>query len=101
MNEARRIPIPERHTLAAAHRLAHERRLLVRQAFRLEWFTFGWMVIESVVAIGAGVAAHSLLLVAFGIDSVIEFASAAVLIWRLSVELEKGQAFSERAERLA
>jgi len=59
------------------------------------------MTVEAVVAIGAGVAAGSLVLLAFGLDSVIELASAGVLMWRLSVELRHGQAFSERAERIA
>jgi divalent metal cation (Fe/Co/Zn/Cd) transporter len=59
------------------------------------------MTIEAVVAIAAGVTAGSLVLVAFGLDSVIELASAGVLMWRLSVELRHGQAFSERAERIA
>jgi len=77
------------------------RRELVSQAFRLEWITVGWMTIEAAVAIVSGIAAHSLTLLAFGIDSVIELASAGVLIWRLSVELRHGQAFSEDAERTA
>ncbi len=77
------------------------RQNLVHQAFRLEWITIGWMTIEAAVAIVSGLAAHSLTLLAFGIDSVIELASAGVLIWRLSVELRHGQAFSEHAERLA
>jgi divalent metal cation (Fe/Co/Zn/Cd) transporter len=59
------------------------------------------MTIEAAVAIAAGVAAGSLVLVAFGLDSVIELASAGVLMWRLSVELRHGQKFSERAERIA
>src|SRR5207237_10668525 len=74
---------------------------LIAQAFRLEWFTIAWMTIESVVAIGAGIAAHSISLTAFGIDSLIELASAGVLIWRLSVELKHGHSFSEDAERTA
>lgn len=78
-----------------------ERNLLVRKAFRLEWITIGWMSVEAIVAVAAGVIAHSLLLIAFGIDSVIELASACVLIWRLAVELRNGQAFSEDAERHA
>lgn len=78
-----------------------DRLPLIREAFRLEWFTIGWMTIEAVVAIAAGVTAGSLVLVAFGFDSVIELASAGVLMWRLSVELRHGQAFSERAERIA
>src|SRR5271163_506696 len=77
------------------------RSALIREAFRLEWLTVAWMIIEAAVAIGAGVIAGSLVLVAFGLDSVIELISAGVLIWRLSVELRNGQAFSERAERLA
>ena len=78
-----------------------KRAVLIRHAFRLEWLSIAWMVIEGVVAIGAGISAHSLLLVAFGIDSVIELASACVLVWRLSVELRHGEAFSEATERRA
>jgi len=78
-----------------------ERARLIAQAFRLEWFTIAWMTVEAVVAISAGVAAHSISLTAFGIDSVIELVSAVVLIWRLSVELKHGRSFSENAERTA
>ena len=81
--------------------LTSERSSLIRQAFRLEWLTIAWMVVEGAVAISAGIAAGSLTLVAFGLDSVIELASASVLIWRLDVELRQGQVFSERAERTA
>jgi hypothetical protein len=59
-----------------------ERAVLIRDAFRLEWLSIAWMVIEGSVAIAAGIIAHSVLLVAFGIDSVIELASAGVLLWR-------------------
>lgn len=78
-----------------------ERVALIRDAFRLEWLTIGWMTIEAVVAIVSGVAAGSLVLIAFGLDSVIELISAGVLIWRLSVELRDGQSFSEQTERTA
>ncbi len=78
-----------------------DRRTLVREAFRLEWITIGWMVVEAGVAIGSGIASGSLVLLAFGLDSVIELISACVLIWRLSVELRHGHAFSENAERIA
>jgi divalent metal cation (Fe/Co/Zn/Cd) transporter len=74
---------------------------LVRRAFRLEWFTAGWMLIEAVIAFGSGVAAHSLSLIAFGADSIIELASAGVLIWRLDVELRRGAEFPEAVERRA
>jgi divalent metal cation (Fe/Co/Zn/Cd) transporter len=77
------------------------RAALVREAFRLEYLTIAWMVIEAAVAIGASVAAGSITLLAFGIDSLIELASAVVLIWRLTVELRRGQSFAESAERVA
>jgi divalent metal cation (Fe/Co/Zn/Cd) transporter len=78
-----------------------ERATLIREAFRLEWFTVAWMVIEAAVAIGAGVAARSITLLAFGVDSLIELASAGVLIWRLTIELRRGQSFAQSAERAA
>ena len=78
-----------------------KRAILIRDAFRLEWLSIAWMVIEGTVAIASGIIAHSVLLVAFGIDSVIELASAGVLVWRLSVELQHGREFSEATERQA
>ena len=80
---------------------AVDRQPLVREAFRLEWITIGWMVVEAMVAISSGIVSRSLVLVAFGLDSMIELISAGVLIWRLSVELRHGRAFSEGAERVA
>jgi divalent metal cation (Fe/Co/Zn/Cd) transporter len=78
-----------------------ERAVLIRDAFRLEWLSIAWMVIEGAVAIGSGIIAHSVLLVAFGIDSVIELASAGVLVWRLSVELRHGRELAAATERQA
>ena len=78
-----------------------DRLTLIREAFRLEWLTIGWMTVEAIIAIAAGVTAGSLVLLAFGLDSVIELTSAAVLMWRLSVELRRGRVISERAERTA
>lgn len=77
------------------------RAALVRAAFRLEYATCAWMVIEAAVALHSGLEAGSLSLLAFGVDSVIELASAGVLIWRLRVELRHGQAFAEAAEQRA
>jgi divalent metal cation (Fe/Co/Zn/Cd) transporter len=74
---------------------------LVRQAFWLEWITIAWMLVEAAIAIGSGIAAHSITLLAFGLDSLIELISAGVLVWRLTVELRHGEAFSEAAEQRA
>jgi divalent metal cation (Fe/Co/Zn/Cd) transporter len=81
--------------------MVEDRRALVRQAFFLEYVTLAWMTVEAGIAIIAGIAAHSITLLAFGIDSLIELASAGVLIWRLTVELRHGQSFAKSAERAA
>ena len=81
--------------------MSEGRRDLVRQAFFVEYATLAWMVVEAAVAIGAGIVAGSITLLAFGFDSLIELASAGVLIWRLTVELRRGQSFAESAERTA
>ncbi len=53
---------------------------------RIEWLTIIWMLIEMAVSIGAGIAAGSVLLTAFGLDSLIELVSGSILLWRFSVE---------------
>jgi divalent metal cation (Fe/Co/Zn/Cd) transporter len=78
-----------------------DRAALIQEAFRVEYLTIAWMVIEAAVAIGSAVEANSLTLLAFGIDSLIELASAGVLVWRLTVELRHGQTVAENAERRA
>ena len=45
-----------------------------------------WMTVEAAVAIAAGVIASSIALIGFGLDSVIEFFAAAVVIWQLRGE---------------
>jgi divalent metal cation (Fe/Co/Zn/Cd) transporter len=59
------------------------------------------MLIEAAVAIRAGAVAHSLSLLAFGADSLIELASAAILLWRLHVEMRDAEEFSKVIERRA
>src|SRR5712691_4409296 len=69
----------------------------VRLALRLTYITLGWMTIEGAASLLLGWASKSLLLEAFGIDSVIELFSAAVLLWRLRVEAT-GRADEARIE---
>ena len=58
----------------------------VRKGVNIEVISIIWMIIEAVVAIGAGVIAHSLALTAFGADSIIELVAGIVLLWRLTIE---------------
>ena len=73
-----------------------------RQAVRLELVTVIWMALEAALAIGAGVVARSVVLTAFGVDSVVELLSGIVLVWRMSVEAGgAGIARVDRVERQA
>ena len=51
------------------------------------------------IAIGAGVLAGSIALVGFGFDSLIEVTSGAVLLWRLSADVDEAR--RERVEAIS
>jgi divalent metal cation (Fe/Co/Zn/Cd) transporter len=72
---------------------------LRRRGFRLEYASMAWMTAEAAVAITAGVLASSVALTGFGLDSVIEFFAAAVVVWQLRGEIA-GQDRETRAVRL-
>jgi len=69
----------------------------VRRARLLAWGSLAWMTAEGVVAIVAGIAAGSIALVGFGLDSAIEGLASVVIIWRFW----GARALSDRAERRA
>ena len=64
-----------------------ERVALLRRGLALEGVTVGYNALEGIVAIAAGLAAGSVALTGFGVDSVIEVTSGALLWWRLRAEL--------------
>jgi len=74
-----------------------ERGRLYRRALRLAYLSMGWMVIEAGVAVTAGILAASIALVGFGLDSVIEFFSALIVVWQLQGQ---GEERETRAVRL-
>lgn len=84
----------------------NDRASHLRRALRLEFLTVGWNVVEGVIAVTAALAAGSVALLGFGIDSFVESASGSVLIWRLQAErsgrypAERIEALDERAHRL-
>ena len=69
---------------------------------RLTAATIGWNAVEGVVAIAAGIAAGSVSLIGFGLDSGIEVSAALILAWRLAQERRTGckQDADKRAQRL-
>jgi divalent metal cation (Fe/Co/Zn/Cd) transporter len=78
----------------------------VQLALLLTYITLGWMTIEGAASLLLGWASKSLLLEAFGIDSIIELFSASVLLWRLRIEASgradeaRVDAVEHRASRL-
>jgi divalent metal cation (Fe/Co/Zn/Cd) transporter len=78
---------------------ALDRPLLVARGRRLEYFTLAWNSFEAIVALLSGLTAGSTALVGFGLDSVIETASAGILLWRLHADLDLQ--VRERTERVA
>jgi len=69
----------------------------LREGRRLEYLTIAWNAVEAVVSVAAGMAAGSIALIGFGVDSVIESGSGAVLLWRLQ---ESGDGAAREAQAL-
>jgi divalent metal cation (Fe/Co/Zn/Cd) transporter len=77
-----------------------ERLRLERRAKLLAWAGNGWHAVELAVALGAGIAAGSVALVGFGLDSLVEVAAAGVVIWLFSGGRGSSRAAERRAQRL-
>lgn len=60
------------------------RAVLHRRVRFIVFFTITWNVVEAVIAISAGAVASSSALIGFGLDSVIEVASAAAIAWQFT-----------------
>jgi len=63
---------------------AGDRRRLRARGLRLEELTLGWNVVGVVVLAWAAVAARSVALAGFGLDSIIEIGASTVVVWELS-----------------
>jgi len=59
------------------------RAVNVQRGRRLEYLTIGWNSLEAIFAISAGAIAGSIALIGFGVDSIIEVSSGAIILWRL------------------
>jgi len=77
MNDA--IPEPAESLDRKLIEVAH-----TRAGRRIEYLSIAWTSLEAIAGLVAGLAAGSMALIGFGADSVIEIASSAILLWRLS-----------------
>jgi divalent metal cation (Fe/Co/Zn/Cd) transporter len=84
---------------ASAHPLDVRARL-VRRAKVLAWAGVGWHGVEAAVAVVAGLAAGSIALIGFGVDSVIESLAGFVLLWRFGHARASSVSAEQRAQRL-
>ena len=87
-------------TAPAAHAFvlsAPDRRALVRRAKLLAWGGIGWHFIEFAIALAAGIAASSIALIGFGVDSLVESVAGFIVLWRFADR----RSYSESAERRA
>lgn len=67
------------------------------QVALLQFVTIGWMLVECALSLIAAAQAHSVALLAFGSDSVIELLSASVVLLQFSPRFPLGRAHAERA----
>ena len=73
---------------------------LEQRAMRLEYATIGWNGLEMLIAIGLGLAARSLALVAFGLDTGVELFASGVVVWHLRHPGRESDLVTARALRL-
>ncbi|MEZ5074177.1 MAG: cation transporter [Solirubrobacterales bacterium] len=71
-----------------------------RRAKALSWLSLIWMGLEGGIAIVAGIAAGSIALIGFGLDSGIEGAASVVIIWRFTGARIHSHAAERRAQKL-
>jgi divalent metal cation (Fe/Co/Zn/Cd) transporter len=77
--------------------MTEDREHLLRRGLRLEYVTLGWNVVGIVVTIGASVAARSVALAGFSLDSGVEIFASLVVVGQLAGTTS--EASQQRAER--
>src|SRR5580693_9245288 len=70
---------------------------LSRQVAWLQYVTIGWMLVECAASLVAAAQAHSVALLAFGSDSLIELLSASVVLLQFLPRFPLKKVHAERA----
>ena len=99
------VELPTIHVAPAAAGVTPARDLqrrdrLIRQAKTLSWVSLAWMTVEGAVGITAALAAGSIALLGFGLDSAIEALASIIVIWRFTGHRRLSHTAEERAQRL-
>lgn len=77
-----------------------ERSRYERQARILAWGGIAWHVVEFVIALAAGLAAGSIALIGFGVDSLIEALAGFVVLWLFTGNRLRSETAERRAQQL-
>ena len=77
-----------------------DRGRLAARVRLLSWVSLGYMALEGGIAILAGVAAGSIALIGFGLDSAIEGFASAIIVWRFTGHRIFSDAAETRAQKL-
>ena len=85
---------------AAVAHASPEYLRLARRARLLSWASLGYMALEGLVAIVAGIVAGSIALIGFGLDSAIEGFASVVIVWRFTGRRTHSPAAEDRAQKL-
>jgi divalent metal cation (Fe/Co/Zn/Cd) transporter len=88
------------HTPAQRQAPSAEWLQAARRAKALSWLSLVWMGLEGGIAITAGIAAGSIALIGFGIDSAIEGFASLVIVWRFTGHRLLSDAAEDRAQKL-
>lgn len=73
--------LPIAHVRPVALTTSADRERLIRRARTLAWGANAWHVAEFAIAVGAGIAAGSIALIGFGLDSLVEVAAGTAIVW--------------------
>ena len=88
------------HVLQLQLLAERERGRLERQARLLAWGGIAWHFVEFAIAITAGIAASSIALIGFGIDSLIESLAGFVVLWLFTGRRLGSSSAERRAQQL-
>lgn len=86
------------HDRAAAALPQDTRRRLGRRARLLAGASVAYNAVEAVIALAAGVAAGSVALIGFGLDSLVEVSSGVIILWQFGHRLPQSR--EQQAVRL-
>jgi divalent metal cation (Fe/Co/Zn/Cd) transporter len=73
---------------------------VARKILLLSWLSLALITAEGAVAIAAGIAASSIALVGFGLDSAIEGFASLIIVWRFTGSRTFSQLAEQRAQKL-